>query len=124
MENRNISLKSFTNRPIALVFVTTGSWACIEELKYLSELKNEINFEIIAVFLGNDPSDIQTTINTNNFNFTILNDQNQKSTDQYRILIAPTLYLIDKKGILQNIIADYDRGMEGSMREAINKIAR
>lgn len=118
------NLNSISEKPMLLTFFTTWSKTCIANLNFLKDLQNrhKNNMEIIAVALDTNISAINAFKKNNDYPFIILSDRKNKSVNEFRILIIPSTFLIDKDKILKNIYIDYDDSIEKSIINDVNEL--
>ncbi|MBU0687459.1 MAG: redoxin domain-containing protein [Candidatus Margulisbacteria bacterium] len=117
--------KKLGTKTIVLTFFTTWSKTCNEELAFFSALKKEYkneNLEIITISLDRTTKDLEKFIKDNNYDFTFLPNKKLKYLADYRVLIIPTVFLINPDGTLQNIYVDYDKNVEKALSEDLKKI--
>jgi peroxiredoxin len=111
-----VFLESFQGKKaVLLTFWTTWGKSCKDELRLLQRLIEEYGsekLEVIGISLDKDVSAIQAFLNENKIKITVLQDKKNKSLDKFHILIIPTLFVIDKNGILKNIYVDFDENVK------------
>lgn len=97
-----ISLSSLRGKNVFLNFWATWCPPCRGEMpdmeKIYQKYKNNEDFVILAVNLGEDDSKVKSFIEKSKFHFTVLLDSDQSVAEQYQITSIPTSYFIDKDG--------------------------
>lgn len=123
---KTVSTKKLMDKKVtALVFVSSSSDSCLNELAELEKIKREIrrwDFKIVAVFLDKRFAEMQSAIKKRRFRSDLLIDKNLTSVEKYRILIVPTLYLIDKKGNLRSVFIDYEEKTIQNVKDEVLKL--
>ena len=99
------SLSTLQGKVVVLNFWATWCLPCRKELpsiRVLAETLDSERFQLLAINVGEDLSDIQKFIG--NFhpplNFPVLLDTNMKVVSEWGVRGVPTTYIIDKKGRL------------------------
>lgn len=123
-DGNNVSLSDFRGKKVFLNFWATWCPPCKAEMpdieKIYQENKDDKDFVIIAVDLGEDEETVKNFIDQNKYNFKILLDTDQSVGAQYNITAIPTSFFIDRDGNITNM----RRGSMGEeeMREYIKAI--
>jgi peroxiredoxin len=120
LEGKSVSLQSLgKDKPVILVFFTSWSRSCQVELKVLQKLysiKNR-NFEVLAVSFDKKQKDLISFISGSGIAFPILLDKKLSSLDRFQVLIIPTTFCIDRRGVIRKIFVDYDDNVEKALTE-------
>ena len=117
--------KHLGENTVLLTFFTTWSKNCKAELAFLNELKTQYKkekLEVIAISLDRKATDLDKFIKETKYDFTFLPNKKLKYLDAYRILIIPTLFVINKDGTLKSIYVDFDKNVEKKLTEDLKKI--
>ena len=112
-------------KTIVLLFGTTWSKVCQDELIYLASLYEKYKnreLEIIAVSFDSQASKLEAFRDNNKIPYTLLIDKKHISLNEFRILIIPTIFVIDKFGYLRNIYVDFDENIQKLLDQEIDKL--
>ena len=107
---------------IILSFFASWSRSCQQELFFLKYLYENRGLKIIGVSFDRKLNDLKSFINENQIEFEILHDNKLTTLKDFRILIIPTLLVIDKEGNLKNIYVDFDQNVEKAVSKEIQKL--
>lgn len=108
IEGEIVSLSDFRGQPVWLNF--WGSWCppCRSEMPDIQAAYEELHpqgLELLAVSLGDKPSEADAFAKKNNVTFTVLMDPDRTLTSgAYPIYNFPTHIFVDEDGIIQNIV--------------------
>jgi peroxiredoxin len=101
LENKQVSLSDFKERPVILFFWTTWCPFCQRELKMLSNIYGRLQkdgLELLAINIGESSSRIDNFTKNYHLNFRVFLDKDAEVADAYDILGVPTYVFINKKG--------------------------
>ncbi len=110
---------------VILSFFASWSKSCQEEVLFLNELARKYSakgVKIIGVSFDRKISDLGSFISENAIKFEILHDKKLTTLKDFRILIIPTLFIIDKDGNLANIYVDFDENVEKAVSLEVKKL--
>lgn len=121
LDGKTVSLNSYlANRVIILSFFASWSKSCQQEILFLQELATRYkqeNLKIIGISYDRKLAELKGFVSNNNLCIDILPDTKLKTLKDFRILILPTLFVIDKSGNIHNIYVDFDE----NVKEAVSK---
>jgi peroxiredoxin len=106
-EGVSISLADYNGKPVLLNFWATWCTNCIQEMPYLEEVYAERprdTLVMLAVDIGETPGKVQEFLQTNDIKIPIVMDPQKTAAMQYSIAALPTTILIDKDGIVRDIV--------------------
>lgn len=126
MNGDQVSLAPFFGKKvIALVFWTTWSDKCHDELAYLEKLyqKNKDDLVVLAVNLDKEGID-KACLYADQWavSFPILADEKLTTLEQFQVLVIPTVFLICRGGLLCDIQVDYDQDTPDSLTKKIEEL--
>ncbi|GIP37985.1 thiol:disulfide interchange protein [Paenibacillus sp. J31TS4] len=108
LEGTNLRVGGAREKPLLLNFWASWCWPCEQEAPDLQRLyaKYGDKFDLYAVNLtANDKlADAESFVKRFGLSFPILLDKEGKAGDLYGIRFIPTSFLIDKNGVVQEII--------------------
>jgi len=110
---------------IVLSFFASWSKSCREEILFLNELDRKYSAKeakIIGVSFDRKLKSLESFISENRIRFEILHDKKLKTLKDFRILIIPTLFVIDRDGNLANIYVDFDENVEKAVSQEIKQL--
>ena len=121
LEGGTISLTRYlSNQVIILSFFASWSKSCQQEILFLQELASKHkkdNLKIIAISYDRKIDELKEFVRNTNLSIEILHDKKLKTLKDFRILILPTLFIIDKSGNINSIFVDFD----DNVQEAVSK---
>jgi thiol-disulfide isomerase/thioredoxin len=101
---KTISLKDFQGKIILLDFFATWCGPCRMEMQHLKKVYDEYkekDFIIISIDLYEDAEKVKDFVNENGIEWIVVIDKDGVATRNYLIEAIPTLFLIDKNGIVR-----------------------
>lgn len=121
LDGKVVNLQSHLGtKPIVLSFFASWSKSCKQEISFLQELtKKHKNLKVIGISFDRKSNDLRNYVSTNKISFEILHDRKLKTLKDYRILIIPTLFVIDKSGKVKSIYVDFDKNVEKAISAEI-----
>jgi|GEM_PF-2182510 len=120
---KTISLKDFQGKIILLDFFATWCGPCRMEMQYLKKVYNEYkekDFIIISIDLYEDIEKVKKFVNENDIEWIVVIDKDGIATRNYLIEAIPTLFLIDKNGIVRFVHVGVTD--DSSLRDEIVKL--
>ena len=127
LEGKTVKLSDYSGSVILLKFWATWCPDCREVLPHtqaLYEKSHNEGYSVVTVSVDFTLETVQTFMKENGYTFQVLYGGPQ-IRDQFTVLAIPTLYLIDKKGIIRASFVEY--GSKGSdevdrmIRQLINE---
>jgi len=123
LEGNEVKLSSLKGNKIFLNFWATWCPPCKAEMPDIEKLYQETkdsSLVILAINVDTDKKAAQDFIDANNYNFTVLWDENGEVSRLYQVTAIPTSYFIDTEGFL-------DAGTTGAisleaMKEYVNNL--
>ncbi|OXM84116.1 TlpA family protein disulfide reductase [Paenibacillus rigui] len=95
-------------KPLMINFWATWCGPCHEEAPDLKQVyeKYKDKFDVYAVNVtkGDRVADVKGFVKQYQLPFPVLLDKEGKAAEMYRILFVPTSFLIDKQGVLRDVI--------------------
>ncbi|SFL55602.1 thiol-disulfide oxidoreductase ResA [Salibacterium qingdaonense] len=117
-----MELKDYRGKGIFLNFWGTYCPPCEEEMPYMDRLyakyKDE-GVEILAVNVGESDLAVDRFVNRHDLSFPVPMDREKEVLDLYGINPLPTTFLVDKEGIVLDIIIGgmTEENIEGYMEQ-------
>ena len=112
-------------KPVILSFFASWSKSCQKEILFLQQLHEKYGYEkikIIGISYDRKASKLLQFITANKLEFTIAHDKKLKTLKDFRILIIPTLFVIDKSGQIKSVYVDFDKNVEKAVATEIKKL--
>jgi peroxiredoxin len=106
LDEQTVSLSEFRGEPVLVNFWTTWCGPCNTELPFIQQIYEEWQGKglvVLAINIGESPSDVAEFIQGQGLSFPILLDTNTNTARGYDIQEIPTTFFIDKDGIIQHI---------------------
>ncbi len=126
LDGKTVDLQDYLgNNVVVLSFFASWSKSCQQEIIFLEELSkkyNQNNLKIIAISYDRKLEDLKSFVSENNLSIKILLDKKLKTLKDYRILIIPTLFLIDRSGNIKSVYVDFDSNVEKAVSQEIEKL--
>lgn len=113
------------NRVIILNFFASFSKSCKEEAVFLQELSDKYTkkgLKVIGVSFDRKSRQLKQFIEENQIDYKVLHDKKLRSLKDYRILILPTLFVIDRSGNISNIYVDFDENVKEALSKEIKNL--
>ena len=107
LEGQAISLSGVRGKPVLLNFWATWCGPCRAEMPYLQQVYEEWSgkgLEVLAINIGESPSEVKRFLQTYNLSLPVLLDTKEATARKYNITGIPTTFFIDKDGIIQEKI--------------------
>jgi len=100
----------YPNKLVMLYFWSDNCEICKKEFPsveaYYRDLKKK-NFELLAIYIGNDPQPSREFKEQFNVTFPMLVDESAEILNTYNITATPTNYLINPKGVISKRVIGY-----------------
>lgn len=96
------------DKPLMINFWASWCGPCHEEAPDLKQVyeryKDKFDLYAVNVTKGDRVEDVRGFVNRYGVSFPVLLDDQGKTAEMYRILFVPTSFLIDKQGVLRDVI--------------------
>lgn len=125
LSGRDISLASFSGKPILLNFWATWCPYCREERQHLNSLHREYNergLTIIAISTDGSPDKVKSFVKSTPMDFVLLHDHNKEAAGLYGVYSLPTSFLIDKEGVVKHKILGLRNWTEKGSKKLVEKL--
>ena len=106
IEGQPVSLSDFRGKPVLVNFWAIRCYPCQLEMPYIQEVYDEWSergLVVLAVNLGESPSQVEEFAQYYNYTFTMLLDMTGNAARLYNIRGIPTTYFIDANGVIQDV---------------------
>ncbi len=109
LTERNVNLYRIIRENKVTLINFWGIWCpyCVREIPEFVKFYQQYHqrqVEVLAVNVGDNPKDVPSFAKKNRMSFPILIDQNNTVSDLYQITGFPTTLIIDRRGVIQDII--------------------
>jgi thiol-disulfide isomerase/thioredoxin len=121
-----VSLSDLQGSPLLLNFWATWCGPCRMGMPYLQQIWDEWQEDgllLLAINIGESPSDVEGFMQGQGFSFPVLLDSEGAIAEQYGIQAIPTTFFIDSDGIIQEVKVGAFQSMaeiEDSLSRLIN----
>ena len=122
VSGENIRLSEYRGQVVVLSFWAKWCGDCRAQLAGLNEmygLYREAGFEIIAVSMDRDMDDARETSQALEVSYPVLFDAGREVSQLYDVGSMPIIVLIDREGVVREVIEGYRRGTE---EEYLNRV--
>jgi len=116
---------SLGKRIVVLSFFASWSKSCQAEAAFLNDLAAKYNYndvKIIGVSYDRKSEALRKYVSENKIRYTIVHDKKLKTLKDFRILIIPTLFVIDQQGKIKNIYVDFDKNVKEALALEIKQL--
>jgi peroxiredoxin len=108
LDGQTVSLSSLRGRPVMLNFWATWCGPCQMEMPYMQEVFEDSDWDeqglvLLAVNVGDSPSEIRSFMEDNGLSFTVLMDTDKSVALDYNVRGIPSTFFIDKNGIIKDV---------------------
>lgn len=125
LQNKPIDILQCNGKPTIIVFFTSWSKICEEELKMLASLyksNKEKGVNIIAVSFDKKTNELQKFAEKLGIGYEVLVDKKLKSLSKFPVVIIPTTFVLDKKGEIKETFVDYDENVASSIKTSLREL--
>lgn len=122
LEGEKVALASLRGKVVALDFWATWCPPCRAEMPHLDKVAKELEPEgFVMLTVGyEEEKKLRSFMEKNKYSLPVLVDRKNEVMKRYGIRAFPTLYLVDREGIVQEYLVG---GLsEGALRTAIRKL--
>lgn len=115
------------NNVIILNFFASFSRSCKAEAVFLQELSDKYakkGLKVIGVSFDRKSRQLKQFIEDNQIDYKVFHDKKLRSLKDYRILIIPTLFVIDRSGNIRNIYIDFDENVKEALSKEIDDLLK
>jgi peroxiredoxin len=126
-EGKQVRLKDLKDKVVVLSFWATWCPPCRMEMPHLEALQKKYAgkpVKVIGVNTDKQGKALRNWMKARNLTFTVVADTNHKVSGQYQVEAFPTLYVIDKKGIVREHILGFDPEMETNLGRLIDNLLK
>jgi len=127
ISGENIRLSEYRGQVVVLSFWAKWCGDCRAQLAGLDEmygLYREAGFEVIAVSMDRDIDDARETAEALEVSFPVLFDEGREVSQLYDISSMPIILLIDREGVVREVIEGYRRGTEDEYLDRVRTLLR
>jgi peroxiredoxin len=122
LTGQSIRLGDLRGRPVLINFWATWCGYCLQELpvieKYYERYASE--FIVLAVDVGDSPSDVRSVVTKYGFTFPVLRDPDSNVFQQYRLDSFPVTFVLDTEGIV--LVKHQGYMSENKLVDYLNKV--
>ncbi len=126
LSGKTINIDKYVGKNVILLsFFTSWSKSCVKETLFLQELHKKYSkkgLKVVGISFDRKSSKLASFISKNGLKYPILHDKKLKTLKKFRILIIPTLLIIDKKGNIKSIYVDFDKNVKKAVSKEVQKL--
>lgn len=103
INNKSHQLTDYKGKTVIVSFWASWCRPCLEEMPSLVQLKKENadSIEILAVNIREDKETMLRFTKDMGINFPLLQDKESQFTEDWKVYVYPSNYVVDKNGVLQ-----------------------
>jgi thiol-disulfide isomerase/thioredoxin len=112
LNGKTHKLEDYRGKVVLVQFWATWCPPCLKELPAVQRLARKMAgkpFAILAVNMGENDKDVREFMHKMNINFTVLMDEEGDGVSNWKVFVAPSSFLLDRKG---NIVQTLQGGAE------------
>lgn len=102
-KNQKVDLSPYMGKPTLVSFVSTWSSTFLDQVANLESLSQSKEINVIAVFLQDSPTEVANFIKRGQYTFNYVVDEEGYSAKYQDIQYLPQSFLLNKKGLLEDI---------------------
>jgi peroxiredoxin len=102
-----------------LLFFTSWSKSSQPAINTLLKLSDQSGINSCGISFDRKIEDLKSYLTNNKISFPIINDKKLALLKDYRILIIPTIYLLDGAGNIVNIYVDFDDNVAQTLEKEV-----
>ncbi|OGC36295.1 hypothetical protein A2311_01365 [candidate division WOR-1 bacterium RIFOXYB2_FULL_48_7] len=124
LDGKKVTLNDFLGKkPVIVTFFASWSDPCKKALKGLQEIQisHEATVKIIAVSYDKKAKELKEFLAAADLPFAVVSDKKLSTADDYKILVLPTTYCINRDGKIDKVLVDYDANVKNSIIEWLNR---
>jgi peroxiredoxin len=105
------------DKKIVLVFFTSWSRSCQEALQTLNELAaaRPSKLRVLGVSFDKKSKELKAFVDRTDLSFPIMQDKKLTAIDSFQILIIPTIFCLNRDGVIEQIFVDYDDNVKQAL---------
>ena len=128
LDGTDLSLSKYLGKNVTIIsFFASWSKSCQKELLFLNDLykaNKKKGLKIIGISYDRKKSQLASFVNENKLGFDIVRDKKLKTLKAYKILIIPTLVVIDSSGKIVSTYTDFDKNVKAATIKDIKKLLK
>jgi len=107
LDGKEVALSSYKGKAVLLDFWATWCVPCRAELPMFQKLHRELaakHAAIVLVDVGENAGPVAKYVRGEKYTFPVLLDEDEQVKTQYRLVVFPSLVVIDKQGRIRSVI--------------------
>lgn len=119
------TLKQYAGKVVYLDFWASWCAPCRTSFPLLNKLHEKLKgqgFEVVGINLDEDKANAEKFLKEFPVSFTVLRDEKGEWSDKFVVESMPTSFIIDKKGVVQNIHHGFNSGDITELEAKITKL--
>ncbi|HHX39232.1 MAG TPA: redoxin domain-containing protein [Armatimonadetes bacterium] len=126
-EGKPVRLKDLKGKVVVLSFWATWCPPCRMEMPHLEALQKKYAgkpVKVVGVNTDKQGKALRNWMKARKLTFTVVADADHKVSRQYQVEGFPTLYVVDKKGIVREHVVGFDPEMETNLGRLIDNLLK
>jgi thiol-disulfide isomerase/thioredoxin len=105
LTGEKVHLRDLEGKPVMFTFWTTGCGACIYQMPFLQEARDELQDKVtfIEIDIAQSGDTVKQCLAYYGFNVSVALDSDAATAIAYNIRYTPTNVIVDSKGVIQQI---------------------
>lgn len=127
MDGSKVSLSQLKGQVVYVDFWATWCPPCRESFPWMESMYDrykDFGFEIVAISLDQKPDLVKNFLKSHPASFTILQDVDGGSAENFKVKGMPSSYLVDRKGNIRVRHAGFNDGDKAGLEAEIKKLIR
>lgn len=127
LSGENIRLSEYRGEVVALSFWAEWCGDCRAQLAGLEsmyDLYRDAGFELMAVSMDRDIQDARDMVETLEITYPVLFDDGRAVSELYDIGSVPIVILIDREGVVRDVVEGYKHGTEEDYLSRVRTLLR
>jgi TonB family protein len=125
LSNHDVQLSGLRGKTVLLDFWATWCAPCREEIPLLQKLqRNNPDLTVVGIDVGEDANVVEKFVKDQGISYQILLAGQNAMLNEYGVHSYPTVFVIDREGIIRDSLIGYGTGSEAQLSAALTAAAK